>query len=159
MRRASALLVIALVGFVTLPAVGQNSAESTIRQAVQKYVVAFNAGDFDAAASTYAPDATHTYAFGLTHRGRGQIASGLRELLAGPMKGAKISISTLDIRFLSPTIALEEEAFSVEGLRLTDGQPAPVVKGLCLAVHQRIDQQWLAAAVQCLVPPPQPPGT
>jgi uncharacterized protein (TIGR02246 family) len=120
-------------------------------------VAAFNSGDADAAAATYTPDGSHTYVLGFTHHGRAEIASGLRELLAGPMKGAKLSITSLRIRSLAPTIAVEEESFSVEGLKSPEGRPLPVVNGLCLVVHQQHNGQWLAAAVQCMVPSAGPP--
>ncbi len=153
MRTLSLILFTASV-VTAAPAFCQDPAEAPIREAVQKYVAAFNAGDADAAAATYAPDATHTYALGFTHRGRVEIAGGLRELFAGPMKGAKISITTLRVRSLAPTIAVEEEAFSLKGLVSPDGRRLPPVEGLCLAVHERRGRQWQAAAVQCLVPPP-----
>lgn len=153
MRKLS-IVVLTGASVAAAPGFCQDPAEAPIREAVQKYVAAFNAGDADAAAATYAPDATHTYALGFTHRGRAGIASGLRELLAGPMKGAKISITTLRVRSLAPTVAVEEEAFSLEGLVTPDGRRLPPIQGLCLAVHERQDQRWLAAAVQCLVPPP-----
>jgi uncharacterized protein (TIGR02246 family) len=130
----------------------QQPSEAAIQAALQKYVSAFNAGDADAAAATYTPDGSHTYALGFTHHGRVEIAQGLRELLAGPMKGGKLSITSLSIRSLAPTIAVEEEAFSVEGLKAPDGQPLPAVKGLCLVVYQQHVREWLAAAVQCMVP-------
>lgn len=152
--RTLALVLFTATVVTATPAFCADPAEAPIREAVQKYVAAFNAADADAAAATYAPDATHTYALGFTHRGRVEIAGGLRELFAGPMKGAKISITTLRVRSLAPTIAVEEEAFSLKGLVSPDGGPLPPVQGLCLAVHERHGRQWLAAAVQCLVPPP-----
>ena len=152
--RTLALVLFTATVVTATPAFCQDPAEAPIREAVQKYVAAFNAGDADAAAATYAADATHTYALGFTHRGRAAIADGLRELFAGPMKGAKISITTLRVRSLAPTIAVEEEAFSLKGLVSPDGRPLPPVRGLCLAVHQQRGRQWLATAVQCLVPPP-----
>lgn len=152
--RALCLILFTASVATAAPALCEDPAEAPIREAVQKYVAAFNAGDADAAVATYAPDATHTYALGFTHRGRVEIAGGLRELFAGPMKGAKISITTLRVRSLAPTIAVEEEAFSLNDLVSSDGGPLPPVHGLCLAVHERHGRQWLAAAVQCLVAPP-----
>ncbi len=120
---------------------------------VHEYVRAFNAGDADAAAATYTPTGSHTYAMGFTHHGRTEIARGLKEMLAGPMKGAQISIKSLRITPLAPTVAVEEEAFSISGLKAPDVQALPEVQGLCLVTHQYLDRQWLAAAVQCMVPP------
>ena len=155
MRTISLFTVAFLV--IAAPAPGQQSPEAAIRAAVDKYVRAFNAGDAAAAAATYTPDGSHTYAMGFTHHGRAEIAQGLRELLAGPMKGARLSITSLKVRTLAPTIAVEEESFSVAGLKSAEGQPLPDVSGLCLVVHQRHGAEWLAAAVQCMVPFAGPP--
>lgn len=129
------------------------SPEVVIPNMVQKYVRAFNTADVEGAAATYTPTGSHTYAMGFTHHGRTEIAQGLREMLAGPMKGAQISITTLRVTPLTSTVAVEEEAFAVSGLKAPDGQSLPPVKGLCLATHQYLGKQWLAAAVQCLVTP------
>ena len=151
MRVVLVALVAALLASDT--AFCQQPPEVGIPAMVQEYVRAFNAGDAAGAAATYTPTGSHTYALGFTHHGRTEIAQGLQEMLAGPMKGAKISIQSLKITPLAPTVAVEEEAFSLSGLKSPDGQALPEVHGLCLVTHQYLDQQWLAAAVQCLVPP------
>ena len=155
MRTVSLLSLASLA--IAAPGFGQQSPEAAIRAALGKYVAAFNAGDAEAAAATYTPDGSHTYVQGFTHHGRAAIAGGLRELLAGPMKGAKLSITSLKIRPLAPTIAVEEESFLVEGLKSPDGQPLPALTGLCLVVYQQQEARWLAAAVQCMVPVAGPP--
>ena len=158
MTKVQSALLISLLA-AGHPLWAQETPEVAIREAVQKYVLAFNAHNADAAAALYTADGTHTYALGYTHRGRAQIAGGLREQFVGPMRAAKISITTLQIRLLKPDIAVEEESFSLEGLTLPDNRPVPPFRGLCLAVHQRLPEGWRAAAVQCLIPPAPPPGT
>jgi uncharacterized protein (TIGR02246 family) len=133
---------------------GQDPADAAIRQVVKRYETAYNRGDADAVAAIYAPDATHTYAIGITHRGRGEIAQGLREMLAGPLRGTQMELNPVRIRSLSSEIAVEEAAFTLTGLRGPDGTAMPPVAGLCLAVYQREAENWFAAAVQCMVPPP-----
>ena len=130
--------------------------EEAIRNRVKQYEAAHNAGDAEAAASIYAVDGIHTYALGITHRGRIEIAEGLREQFAGPMKGARISITPLHIRPLSSDVAVEEASFSLSGLRDPSGTLLPPVDGLCLGIYQKTGEQWHAVAVQCMVPPPLP---
>lgn len=151
MRTTPLLLLVALTASRAL---SQSPTEAGIRKAVERYVTAFNAADADAAAATYTPDGSHTYALGFTHHGRAEIARGLRESLAGPLKGKKLSITSLNVRSVAPSVAIEEEAFSLENLSSPSGPPIPSIKGLCLAVYQRQGEEWLAAAVQCMVPPP-----
>lgn len=133
--------------------------ESAIRDRVRQYEAAYNAGEADAAAAIYAVDGTHTYALGFTHRGRQEIAAGLRELFAGPFKDTRVAITPLHIRALTSEVAVEEESFSVTGLRDPSGADLPPVTGMCLAVYQKQDDLWFAAAVQCMVPPPAPAPT
>ncbi len=108
-------------------------------------------------AAIYAVDGTHTYALGFTHRGRAEIAKGLKEQFAGPFKGTQMSITPLHIRALSSSVGVEEGAFTLSGLKGADGAVLPPFDGLCLVVYQKIDDRWFIAAAQCLVPPPPPP--
>jgi len=139
------------------PGVGwsQVSAEDAIQARVRQYEAAYNAGDADAVAAIYAADASHTFATGLTLHGRAGIARGLKEMMAGPMKGTRISLTPLRIRPISPTVAVEEASFSMSGLKDASGALMPPVSGLCLGVYQKQDTEWFAAAVQCMVPPPE----
>ena len=139
-------------------ACAQESPEGAIRNRVKQYEAAYNASDADAVAAIYAVNGTHTYALGFTHRGRVEIANGLKEQFAGPMKGTRISITPLHIRPLSSDVAVEEASFSVSGLKDASGTALPPVNGLCLGVYQKDGDQWFAVAVQCMIPPspPQP---
>ena len=137
-------------------ACSQESPEEAIRNRVKQYEAAYNAGDADAVAAIYAVNGTHTYALGFTHRGRLEIANGLREQFAGPMKGSRISITPLHIRPLSSDAAVEEASFSVSGLQDGNGTALPPVNGLCLGIYQKEGAQWFAVAIQCMVPPPPP---
>jgi uncharacterized protein (TIGR02246 family) len=138
-------------------AFSQKSPEEAIRNRVKQYVAAYNAGDADAVAAIYAVNGTHTYALGFTHRGRVEIAKGLKEQFAGPVRGTRISITPLHIRPLSSSVAIEEASFSVSGLKDASGTAIPPVNGFCLGIYQKDGKQWFAVAVQCMVPPPPPP--
>jgi len=135
-------------------ACSQESADTAIRNRVKQYEAAYNAGDADAVATIYAVDGTHTYVFGVTHRGRVEIANGLKAQFAGPIKGTRMTITPLHIRLLSSDIAVEEASFSVSGLKDASGTALPPANGFCLAVYQKDGGQWFVAAVQCMVPPP-----
>ena len=139
------------------PALAQDPADAAIRARVKQYVAAYNRGDAKGVALIYSRDGTHTYATGLTHRGRLEIEKGLGALLAGPFKGTQIQITPERIRLLGVAVAVEEATFLVSGLKTAAGQQLDAVTGLCLGVYQKQGQQWFAAAVQCMVPPP-PPG-
>jgi uncharacterized protein (TIGR02246 family) len=146
----AAVLVAGLLG----PALARQTDETAIRARVKEYVSAYNRGDASGVAAVYAPEGTHTYVMGLTHRGRVEIEKGLQEMLAGPLKGTQIAITPEKIRILGDGIAVEEATFVMSGLKTPAGLQADPVKGLCLGVYQKQGQRWFAAAVQCMVPPP-----
>jgi uncharacterized protein (TIGR02246 family) len=149
--------VVPLAGLVAVGAcrpVSQQSAEAAIRERVRQYETAYNAGDADSVAAIYTVDGTHTYALGFTHRGRLEIANGLKEQFAGPLRGTRIAINPLHIRALSASVAVEEASFSLSGLKGPGGTDLPPVTGLCLGVYHQQGGRWFAAAVQCMVPPP-----
>ena len=154
-------LTVVLLAVLTLACAsatfGQDSVETEVRERVKEYVLAYNAGDADAVAAIYAENGTHTYALGFTHRGRIEIAKGLKEQFSGPMKGTRIAITPLHIRALAADIAVEEASFALTGLKGPDGAEFPPINGFCLGVYQKLGNRWFAVAVQCLVPPPPPP--
>jgi uncharacterized protein (TIGR02246 family) len=155
MRKPSVVVPLAALALVCASgALSQESVETAIRERVKQYESAYNAGDADAVAAIYTVDGTHTYVLGFTHRGRLEIASGLKALFSGPFKGTRIAINPLHIRALSPDVAVEEASFSVTGLKEPSGTALPPVTGFCLGVYQRHGHLWFAAAVQCMVPPP-----
>ncbi|MFH1177614.1 MAG: SgcJ/EcaC family oxidoreductase [Acidobacteriota bacterium] len=155
MRIPSPIVPLACLALLSASlAFGQESVETAIRERVRQYEAAYNAGDAEAVAAIYAVDGTHTYALGFTHRGRLEIANGLKELFAGPFKGTRVTISPLHIRALSSDVAVEEASFSIAGLREPGGTDLPPVTGLCLGVYQKQGSLWFAAALQCMVPPP-----
>ena len=137
------------------PVVAQEPGEAAIRARVKEYVAAYNRGDAKGVAAIYSQDGTHTYATGLTHRGRLEIEKGLQDSLAGPLKGTQIQITPERIRLFGETVAVEEATFLMTGLKAV-GFEVDAVKGLCLGVYQKQGPQWFAAAVQCMVPPPPP---
>jgi len=152
-------LVVSLAGLAFVGACrssSQQSVDAAVRERVRQFETAYNAGDADAVAAIYAVDGTHTYALGFTHRGRLEIANGLREMFAGPFKGTRLTITPVHIRALSTDVAVEEASFSLNGLKGPGGADLPPVTGLCAGVYQRQGNLWFAAAVQCMVPPPAP---
>jgi uncharacterized protein (TIGR02246 family) len=153
-RKVLVATLVCLTLFVPGMVSSEQAVEAAIRNRVKQYEDAYNAGDAEALAAIYAVDGTHTYALGFTHRGRVEIANGLREQFAGPFKGTRMAITPLHIRAISADVAVEEASFVLTGLKDAGGADVPPVSGLCLAVYRKQGEQWYAAAVQCMVPPP-----
>ncbi|MEW6014053.1 MAG: SgcJ/EcaC family oxidoreductase, partial [Candidatus Zixiibacteriota bacterium] len=115
------LVVAVLLGGILLvasgSAFGQESAEEAIKKRIMQYEAASNAGRADSMAAIYAVDGTHTFANGVTLRGRAEIAIGLKEQYAGMLKGTQMAITPLQIRLLSADVAVEEASFVIFGLK------------------------------------------
>jgi uncharacterized protein (TIGR02246 family) len=149
--------LIGLLLIVSTFALGQETIEETIIKRVKQYEAACNSGNTDSMAAIYAVNGTHTFANGVTLRGRPEIAKGLEEQYAGMLNGTRMAITPLHIRPLSTEIAIEEASFVLSGLKDASGVDLPSVNGLCLVVYQKEDDQWYIEAAQCMVPlqPPQ----
>jgi uncharacterized protein (TIGR02246 family) len=159
MREKMASKIIVTIAYsliVFYPAIyyAQSKNETEVRLRIQEYENAFNKGDAKSAAAIYDVNGTHTYANGITHIGRSEIEKGLMESLAGPMKGTQIKITPEVIRFPTNDIAIENASFLLSGIKMQDGTEIPPVKGLCLGVYHKKNNEWFAHAVQCMVPPP-----
>lgn len=120
---------------------GQQSIEEAIKCRVKQYETASNAGSTDSMAVIHAVNGTHTFANGVTLRGRVEIANGLKEQYAGMFKGTHMSITPLHIRALIPDIAVEEASFLVSGLKDANGKKLPSINGFCLIVYQKDGDQ------------------
>ncbi|MFO7656987.1 MAG: SgcJ/EcaC family oxidoreductase [Bacteroidales bacterium] len=131
----------------------QGPDKSEIIERVRQLENAYNAADAEAYAAIYALNGSHTYANGVTHRGRKKIEEGLLESFAGPMKGTQMKITPQVIQFVTDNIAVEEASFVLTGLMMPDGTEVPAIHGVCLAVYQKQEKDWFAFAVQCMVPP------
>ena len=149
--------VMLMIGFIVgIPStlLSQETKEDEIRKRIQEFEDAYNRGDAEAVASIYDVNASHTYANGIVHRGRLEIQKGLEEMLAGPMKGTQMKLTPEVIRFPADNVAVEEASFIMTGLKMLDGTEVPPIKGFCLAVYHKLENEWFAFSVQCMVPPP-----
>ena len=149
------LMIWFIVGIPSI-ILSQETKEVEVRKRIQEFEDAYNRGDAKAVASIYDVNATHTYANGITHRGRLEIQKGLEEMLAGPMKGTQMKLTPEVIRFPADNVAVEEASFIMTGLRMPDETEVPPIKGFCLAVYHKLNNEWFALSVQCMVPPPTP---
>jgi uncharacterized protein (TIGR02246 family) len=155
--RISLVLLIEFVVSCTNLCFPQEPGEAEIKKRVQEYENAYNRGDAKAVADIYAVNGSHTYANGIIHRSRAEIEKGLVESLSGPMKGTMIKITPEVIRFPANNVAVEEASFILTGLKMQDGVEMPAVKGFCLGVYQKQENEWFALAIQCMVPLSPPP--
>lgn len=133
-------LVIAFAWVVTsssLLQADQAEDEAAIRASVERYVVAFNRGDAKAIAEQWTPNAVYSNPItGDEVTGRKAIEEQLVELFK-ETKGSKIEVAIGSIRFLSPSVAIEEGSANV----LRPGEEPDETSYSCL--HVKSAEGWL----------------
>jgi uncharacterized protein (TIGR02246 family) len=120
--------------------------EKAIRERNEAFVAAFNKGDIQAMAATYAPDADFLSAEGKRVKGRAELekyfAKGFAE-----NKGLKLKHSDSLIRFLKPDVAVDVGTWEITGR--PEGK---ATKGFYTAVWMKHDGKWLVVYDRPMVP-------
>lgn len=121
---------------------GQRADEEAIRQVLDHQIAAWAAGDPDAYASVFSPDADYVTFLGVIHKGREAIAASYRPLFKKLLKGTRPETQTTQLRFLAPTVALIHTSYAiVKGGRRRNA-------GVNTTIATFADGQWLLAASQ-----------
>jgi uncharacterized protein (TIGR02246 family) len=116
--------------------------EKTIAKNRSAYIKAFNAGDARALALLWAEDGEFVDEQGRSFRGRAAIEKEFASFFARD-KGLTLEIDPGSLRFISPTVALENCTGRVT--RASDG--AATLAG-CTILHTKRDGNWLLASVR-----------
>ncbi len=115
----------------------QAEEEAAIRASVAAYVDAFNQGDAEAVAAHWSPAAVYSNPMtGEEVTGRAAIAAEMVKLFQ-ETRGTKIEVDVNSIRFLSPSVAIEEGTARV----LRAGEEPDVTVYSCL--HVKAGENWL----------------
>jgi uncharacterized protein (TIGR02246 family) len=130
--------------------------EEAIAQLDDRYREAWSNRDAKAIAALYTEDASGVGAMGETVSGRMAIEEGEAKGFAELPEGAQLEFEQLSLRFIRPTIAIGDGAWTMSGLPETEG--GPPMEGLYTVVFTKKDGEWLYAAGLSRVPM-VPPGT
>ena len=142
MKRSINLILGLAVVFVCQRASGDEppdagADEQSIRETVEQYVQAFNAGDAQTVAGFWSPDAVYT------NRTTGEVVVGRAAIqeqftvLFAENKGAKLDVSVASIQFVSPNVAVEH---GTARFVQPDQEPGETEYS---AVYVRRDGRWL----------------
>ena len=140
------VLVVAAVVLACRPAAArgddrQASHETEIRKAVRSYVAAFNRGDARAVARHWSPKGVYVSPSGQRFQGYEAIE---KEIVAyfSETSGQRIELGSPTIRFLTPSVAIEEGTARVSRA----GEP-PVATSY-MAIHVNQDGAWQLDSVR-----------
>ncbi len=130
--------------------------EAAIRDLVgARQQQAWNQHDAHAYAALFAGDADVVNVVAWWWRGRAEIESNLTRMFAGIFSQSTLTFGQVDVRFLTPEIAIAHARWTMTGAHMPPGLPEPR-EGLQTLTVQKRDGQWLIAAFQNTnyVPPP-----
>jgi uncharacterized protein (TIGR02246 family) len=119
--------------------------EDAIRELLDRQVTGWDAGDAEAYASVFTPDADYVTSLGSHYTGRDAIAASYVPLFTKLLKGSRLHTEIAQLRFLTPDVALiHAKAAVVKRGRRGTRRNARV--NTTIAV--RTDGRWLLAASQ-----------
>jgi uncharacterized protein (TIGR02246 family) len=133
----AAMMACGLASAIGAEADRQAADEAAIRKTVESYVAAFNQGDAKALAAMWSPEAVYTNPVsGEQVVGRAEIEKQFAAIFADA-KGAKLEAKTDSIRFVSPSVGIEQGTAKVI---VPDQAPEETEY---TAVYVKRDDQWL----------------
>src|ERR1700733_692834 len=123
----------------------RRSDEEAIGDLLDRQVAGWNAGDADAYAGVFTPDADYVTFLGSHHRGRDAIAASYVPLFTKLLKGSRLTTEITQLRFLTPDVALIHAKAAVlkRERRRTRGN-----NRVNTTIAARTDGGWLLAASQ-----------
>jgi uncharacterized protein (TIGR02246 family) len=141
--------VLGFVVAVTMPSAGaaQARGEQAIRDVQARQADAWNRHDAKAYARLFTDDGEVVNVVGWWWKGRTQIASRLTAGFAFVFRESTLSVTDVQVRFLSPTIAVAHVLWTMTGAKTPPGIPEPR-QGIQLQVLKKSGHEWLIASFQ-----------
>ncbi len=140
MKNAIGILIVcvAAVSSVRMTLAADPAADkAAIEKAVKSYTAAFNGGDAKSLAAHWSPEAVYINPLsGGRAEGREAIEKEFAAILTG-LKGTKLAVDVESIRFISPSVAVENGLAKVIS---ADGEPE---ESSYTAIHVKRDGKWL----------------
>jgi len=142
-------IVIAPIVFLTTAAfaAGQSQDESAIRDLETRQQEAWNHHDAKAYASLFAENGDCVNVVGWWWKGRAEIEKKLTDAYVYVFRESALTITGVDIRFLTPEFAVAHVRWTMTGARTPSGLPVPQ-QGIQTHLLQKVGGQWLIAAFQ-----------
>jgi uncharacterized protein (TIGR02246 family) len=132
---------------VTATGVAQTLDEEEIRNVQVRQADAWNRHDAAAYASLFTEDGDVVNVVGWWWKGRSQIESRLTEAFKFVFRESTMSITDVQVRFLSSDIALAHVRWTMVGAKTPPGIPEPR-EGIQLQVLKKSARKWLIASFQ-----------
>jgi uncharacterized protein (TIGR02246 family) len=136
----------------------QNSDQAAIRQTVMGLQEAWNRHDMKAFANLFAEDADFVNVAGAWWKGRAEIEQKHRAAHATIFRDSTLSVEEVDVRFLTPDIAIAHVLTALVGQKMADGTVVPPRRALLTQVLQKQSGKWMIVASHNTDVRPPTPG-
>lgn len=153
------LLVLTAVAIVTSIVVGDaapRSDEADIRAVVTRQGEAWTRHDAKAYAALFTEDCDVVNVVGWWWKGRAELEQKLGAAFTVVFRESQLTIAEVQVRFLSPEIALAHARWTMSGARTPPGMPEPR-EGIQTLVLSKTAGQWLIAGLQNTLSLPERP--
>ena len=136
-----------VIGF-SAPAVAEQQDDvAAIRQLQALQAAAWNQHDARAYASLFAEDGDVVNVLGWWWKGRPEIERNLREAFEFTFAQSTLTITDVEVRFLSPTMAVAHVRWTMVGAKTPPNMPEPR-EGIQLQILTKQASGWLIASFQ-----------
>lgn len=125
---------------------GSAADEKAIRDIETRWEQAWNRHDVQAMVRDFAPEVDVVNLSGAWMRGRDSFQASLVALHRDKVKESVWKMEEINVKFLTPEIALVHAYWNTHGERNPDGSPIPPRRGLYTRVEEKRDGQWIIIA-------------
>lgn len=135
--------------------------DAAIREVQARQADAWNHHDAPAYARLFSEDGEVVNVLGWWWQGRAQIQSKLAAAFAWVFRDSTMTVDDVQVRMLSPTLAIAHVRWTMEGAKAPPGTAQPPRQGLQLQVLRREHGHWLITSFQntnAFPERPFPPG-
>jgi len=144
---AGASILLAAVSTPRTHGAAQDRDESEIRAVQARQAEAWNRHDARAYAALFTEDGDVVNVVGWWWKGRVEIATKLDAAFAQVFKESTLTIGDVQVRFLTPEVAVAHVRWTMTGAKTPPGIPEPR-EGIQTQVLSKVSGRWLIAAFQ-----------
>ena len=148
MLTRSLALVLLLCAASSSMAQATDRDEEAIRNLQSRQAAAWNAHDASAYAALFTPEGDVVNVLGWWWKSRDEIRSKLTGAFAFVFRDSRLTITGVEVRKLSPQIAVAHVRWSMRGARSPTGGAAPPESGIQVQVLVRGETGWRIASFQ-----------
>jgi uncharacterized protein (TIGR02246 family) len=141
-------LIVSLAAGATSPdASPQGKDEAAIHHVQERQADAWNRHDATGYAKLFTMDGDVVNVLGWWWRGRSEIDSRLTTAFAFVFRDSKLTITDVQVRFLSSVVAIAHVRWTMVGAKTPPGMPEPR-EGIQLQILTKQEGEWLIASFQ-----------